>query len=339
MKIFAKFLGLFALGLIVLNSYELLLRAGHQALLADPRYLLLAFSMLVTYRLVNASGWGKLAVSLGGKVNTLQGVKIWLQSESLRWIPGSVWGYLSRAYMGEKAGLSKTQASMSLSLELVLTLIAWFLTALVFTVLALTILSSTGQSGTLALWIDYFNFSGLIAGFSGSSFRSPLVLTLLLGLLVSALAVFARFVFKKLSSLFGAIDLPSLNIKSSLSVLALYFFLCILNGLCFYFVCRGLGMSALTPSLAIAANANAFLIGLLAPFAPGGLGVREGGLAALLAPLASLELALGAALVWRAIQVAVEITCLLPCYLNRSFLRESLSYNHDNRILNMGGLN
>jgi len=94
-------------------------------------------------------------------------------------------------------------------------------------------------------------------------------------------------------------------------VLILYSLLCLFNGFCFFLVCSSLGISSLTISQAVAANSQAFLIGLFTFVAPGGLGVREGSLAAILSISTSVEIALAAAILWRAVQLSVELVCLI----------------------------
>lgn len=294
MKHLPKLLLLTACGIILVKFRPLLFEAGQKLASADQQLIIFALVLIVIYRVTNASGWGLLANSLGGRIKLFSGIKIWLQSESMRWLPGNVWGYVSRAYMGEQAGLSREQGSLALSLELVLTLLAWGITAFFFSL----------ASGNLGFWL-----SGLETHLGS--------LTMMIAV-APIFVVLGALAFSKLKKKLGKIDFPSINLLECSRVLGLYLGLCSLNGACLYFVCHSLGLRDVSLSLAIAANANAFIFGLLAPFAPGGLGIREGSLAALLAPVSGLEAGLAAALLWRVLQIVAELLCLGAFSINFS---------------------
>ena len=91
----------------------------------------------------------------------------------------------------------------------------------------------------------------------------------------------------------------------------------LLNGLVFAAVLAAMpGGSACPISAAVAANAIAWLAGSFAIFAPGGLIVREGCLAALLTAWIPLPQAVVITLVWRAVQIISEICCAAGLYLH-----------------------
>jgi len=64
----------------------------------------------------------------------------------------------------------------------------------------------------------------------------------------------------------------------------------------------------------IGANAAAWLIGFFAIMAPGGLVVREGAMATLLVAWLPAEQAIAAAIIWRFLQIAVEVACMAGAY-------------------------
>ena len=88
------------------------------------------------------------------------------------------------------------------------------------------------------------------------------------------------------------------------------------NGLTFWLVLRAApGGDRCPVAVALTANSVAWLAGLFAVFAPGGLVVREATIAVLLAGFLSTEEAITVALAWRAVQVAAEVggtLALLP---------------------------
>ena len=93
--------------------------------------------------------------------------------------------------------------------------------------------------------------------------------------------------------------------------------MCALNGIAFCFVLNAVTAGSSIPWLVvIAANAVAWLVGFFAIFAPGGLVVREGTLALILSPWLPAEQAIAAAIVWRLVQIAAELMCVVPALLS-----------------------
>ena len=91
-----------------------------------------------------------------------------------------------------------------------------------------------------------------------------------------------------------------------------------LGGLALLCVITAFNGDAEIPVLAvIGANSVAWLIGLLALFAPGGIVVREGVLAAVLAVWIPLDVAISVAIVWRIVQIVGELVLLSFFTLSR----------------------
>jgi uncharacterized membrane protein YbhN (UPF0104 family) len=93
--------------------------------------------------------------------------------------------------------------------------------------------------------------------------------------------------------------------------------LCFLQGAAFMAVLRATSDATPTFLAAACVNAAGWLVGFFAFFAPTGIGVREGGMAAMLAPLMPGDAAIVAVLLWRVVQVGVELLCLAGCYAPR----------------------
>ena len=291
-KRIAKILAVLAFCSLVVTFREVIVSAGSIASSADPAFLGLSIVGLFIYRVFNATGWGKVANALGGQVGLVDGASVWLKTESFRWLPGSVWGYCSRALLGQQLGLNRQQASLSLTLELSLTLGAWIGTALIFSLISSVSIFPSGLVNLIATLG--------ITGIFGLS---------LMPVLYKTSAKVRRHV-KEL------ITLKDFEIKPLvlLEVLIFYSVLCCFNGFCFFLICSSLGITSLSIGQALAANSQAFLIGLFALIAPGGIGVREGSLAAILSSYTSVETALAAALLWRGTQLLVELICLLVVF-------------------------
>jgi len=299
LKNVAKIAGLAAASYFLVSFRDIITSASDILVSANPTLLLASIIGMLGYRALNATGWGRIANALGGRIRLLDGAVVWLKSEAFRWLPGSVWGYCSRALMGQKLGLTKQQSSVSLSLELFLTLAAWTGTALVFSLAtSSTLLSHSSLETVLAIGL---------AGFAGIS----------LAIVVYSFSEKARRICHEL------IAIRNFKLKpwALIEVLTLYSILCLFNGFCFFLVCSSLGISSLTIGQAVAANSQAFLIGLFTFVAPGGLGVREGSLTAILSINTSLEIALAAALLWRLVQLSVELICLIFVFTSSAIKR------------------
>lgn len=278
--------------------------------------LLVAVGLCVLYRVLNSAGWGLCLAALGGPVDLRQTSKIWLTSETLRWLPaGSVMGFCGRLGMARQCGIAPAAGSLSVTLELVLTLLAWGTAAaggLLFAGLALPAGAVQLPVLSLGMWL----FLGGLAG----------AVVCLVALAVS-LRLHGRLrlpakVEAKLATLWAEsreIITRRPRLDLILLTLALYIGLCVLNGVAFWCILHALGVVSVSLAAAIGINAAGWILGFLAIGAPGGLGVREGSMTGMLAVFCAASVALPATLLWRAVQVVVEILCLALYYVPDGF--------------------
>ena len=99
-----------------------------------------------------------------------------------------------------------------------------------------------------------------------------------------------------------------LNYSSYLKFIGLYFFLWFSTGLILFLcVCCLEPISIQVFPMILAASAASLIIGLLAVFAPAGLGVREGVGVAILSQIVPLETAVVACVLWRFTQVIMDL--------------------------------
>lgn len=258
--------------------------------LATANFTLLALSAigLVIYQLWNAGVWSEVLGSMGFKASRSECTKIWIASESMKWLPGSIWSYGSRIVSGQRLGLNKKQVSASIAYELILTNIAWAtLAATVFfnsEILALL----TPQLEVLKnyLWV-------------------PVVAILIFA---AALFLVRKTLVAKLGDLF-----KSRNVSASKSVRTTlhYIVLSLFNATLFWGVISAIPGINVTFSIVVALSGVAWLTGFWAIGIPGGLGVREAIITLVLSQFGSLEAAIFAAVLWRILQVGAEITALL----------------------------
>ncbi len=288
-----------------------------QPRLAGTNWLLLggAAAGLLIYQFLNAGVWSLVLGSLGHRVPFVHAARVWLQSEALRWLPGGIWGYGSRVLNAKELGVEKGRASTSLILELALTNCAWALAAslLLFSPLA-----------TLAV--------SFLQDFLPSSLTPSLVIVVVASVVVmAALALLALFFFSKhrlgktlFRKLMGFIPWRELRPKLTLQTTFAYVGLCIFNGFLLWLVITAVPNLSVQPLVAVGIGGAAWLVGFWALGVPGGIGVREGALAVMLAAFGDLDSGIAVAVLWRGVQVFVELISLclvaLPFYQPRKTL-------------------
>ena len=252
--------------------------------------------------------------ALGHAMPLAQGARIWITAETMRWLPGSVWGFVSRVFQAEKAGASPAIAAASLPLELMLTIAAWGLTAGV----ALSI------SGLFAVHISWWMKTAVVVGALlglrqlAAALRRPQLAAGGGNLPPQQAAPAserqqAAAVHGKLAALrqqLRALSQLRPRVGPLAFTLLLYTGLCALNGLAFFCVLRALTDAPISLAAAIGANACGWLAGFFAIGVPGGIGVREASSAAVLAAVVPVETVVAAAVLWRVVLIADELCCL-----------------------------
>jgi phosphatidyl-myo-inositol dimannoside synthase len=258
-------------------------------------WLMMALALCLVYRLLNAGIWTWILGSLGHRVPYFRGMRVWLTSESLRWLPGSIWGFCSRVDGARTLGVPATIASISLPVELVVTIASWSIVAVVS-------LYSSGVGGHLLT--------------SGAHWLPAVCATAIAGPILVSLAwpVLARQSWFR-TGLERAQALCKLRFNRGLLVRSALFYTTLnaINGLGFWLILTGMDYGHnVSPALAICVNAIGWLIGFFAIGVPGGIGVREAGAALLLIPVMPWQEAVLAGVLWRVVQIAAELASLLP---------------------------
>ena len=272
----------------------------------DLRLLFVALGMTLAYRLANACGWSFVLRALDIRLSSWKALRIWITSEACRWLPGSVWSYGSRALQAKNHGVPAVTAGASLVLEMLLTIGAWCLTAVI----------------GLAFYRD--SFLALLEKIPFHTLEqvpTSAIVVAFAGCLAVVFALYATLKQKFAAKLSPILDrLRSLrsaspSVSGVVGSLSYYVLMCTINGVAAWIVFRAVAPNANVPLLAvIGANAAAWLVGFFAIMAPGGLVVREGAMATLLVAWLPAEQAIAAAVVWRFVQILVEITCIAGAY-------------------------
>lgn len=241
-----------------------------------PGWLAAALATATLNLFLMGGAWVRLYRGAGGTVSYRRGVSVWVATNLGRYIPGKVW-HLS----GLALHLRRTGESGALALT----------TALTFQVVTL-LTGSAVALGTLGA--DTARIPG------GSPVAAGLVVVLLAGLLhprvVRALTRLAsRLTREELEELDGAGAAPGRDLAAAAGLLAGAWavygvgFWCLLEGLSR----RGAPAGPVTLTGIFAAS---YVAGYLVLVVPGGLGVREGAMTALLAALTPAGAAVAGAL-------------------------------------------
>lgn len=250
----------------------------------------------IVYRVANTLGWWFVLRGQAQPLPFFRTIRIWLVAETCRWLPGSVWSYGSRAVMGKNAGLTTAGATSSVALELVLTILAWAAVAF-----------------ATVLFVDVNAIQNQLPSSVGDSAYLPLIIST--GLIALGVGGFVLSRFKPIRRKVGSLLGDLRQVRPTKSGIAISFAYCVsmvlLNGVTLYLFARCV-LGEATPSLGVIlfANSLGWLVGFAAPFAPGGLVVREAAFAAALATCVPVESGLSLAITWRILQIGAEIVCV-----------------------------
>jgi glycosyltransferase involved in cell wall biosynthesis len=264
-------------------------------------WLFAGYLLCSTYRVLNSAGWVMILRGMQQRMPMLRGMRLWIMAESMRWLPGSIWGFASRVYQASRNGVPPVVASASVPLELLLTIAAW------------TVVAGGGilASGRSVDWRALLT-PRLIAFCAAGIFA-------VMAFVVISVCAFPQSAFggklRKLASQLGALRTIKLRWGVFAGVFAYYTALCCFNGLAFYVVLRSVSDAALNPFAVIGINACGWLLGTLAVGAPAGLGVRDAGTAMLLSAVMPLPAAIGGSVLWRVVMIMDEVICLSACLL------------------------
>ena len=250
--------------------------------------------------------WYLITVKLEIALSASDTLKSWLYSQLGKYLPGKVWLLLSRFYFYESKGKSKKAISIALYFETVTVIAAAcliFLAALIFHNEKWPI-SPWGQS----VWL----FPLLLLGFVS---LHPRVLQKILNW------VLIRFKREPLSL--------SISYSDILWILFVCIISWIVGGIGFYFFVNSVYPMApqyilfLTGALAISST-----LGLIALFAPSGLGVREGALVYILSFMMATPVAVILSVLTRIWMTLIEIGLIGVVYLLRKFQRREKRKEH-----------
>ena len=255
----------------------------------------LALALCLSYWFLNAGAWSWILEALGHPITFLTGMRVWLTSESLRWLPGSIWGFCSRLDAARRLRVPIAIASISLPVELSVVIVSWGIVAL----------SGLAVSG-LGIRLVKLGARWIFPSLAG------MVVVLVAGTILWPILSRRSWCDAGLESFKRVLKLD-LRRTVLIRSLVVYVVLNCAHGLGFWLMLAGMGyQQTVSPAAAIGANAAGWLLGFFAIGVPGGIGVREAGSALLLSPIMPWHEAVLAAGLWRVLQIVAELMALLP---------------------------
>lgn len=251
--------------------------------------------LAVVYRVINPFGWAFVLRGMNQKVDSYAATRIWLLGESRRWLPGGVWGYASRAVAAKEIGVSKTVASASMAVELLLT------------IAAAGIISVLG----VALYFSKLSTSVHELMESSGIGQNAIVYGAVALVVLAAVAFMMRKgigkKFTKATQKFEALRGVKVEPKWLIGSLSYLVVMAGLNGLVNTVLLQAIDSTSVPIVAMIASTATAWIIGFFAIFSPGGIIVREAALATLLLPWLPWEVGFSLAILSRFAQLIAEV--------------------------------
>lgn len=239
----------------------------------DASYLFVSFLFLFIYFLLLTYGWSRIVLELDSKVPFSRALYIMSTSQITKYLPGGIWYTLGRVYLGKSAKIKEEIGLLSVVFETFLLM----LTNLVIFLLA----------------INFVRDQPVISPLLSVLFI-VVILILLYPPLLNMLLNLALRLFKR----------PQLQLKAKYAnvlKLSVYFFgvwLCQIAG--FYALVNSIYPLPLAQLPYITgAYTLSWITGFIVLFAPGGLGVREGMMSILLAPILPSPLAIAISFITR----------------------------------------
>ena len=253
----------------------------------SPKWIILAALMVLGSYGILIEAWRRVLLGWGQTLRYSPAIRIWCLSNLGRYVPGKIWSVAALAVLAQRSGVAGWAAAGS---------------ALVMQVLAI----GTGI---------------LVVGFGAPGAASPLALT---AAFVLAVCVVGALVWRPIAERIVHLVRPgtefrALPLSSALLGTVTTLMSWIAYGIAFWLLARGLfHTTELTLIHATGVFAAGYIVGLLALFAPGGVGVRELVYVALLAPIVGSGGALALSVAARLLLTATEAcAALIALFIDR----------------------
>ncbi|SMF32053.1 Lysylphosphatidylglycerol synthase TM region [Paenibacillus barengoltzii] len=240
-------------------------------------YLVILSILLLLYYLINSFIWVRILIGVGQSLNWQTGILIHTYSQAAKYLPGGMWNVLGRVFLCTKNGMNFARVSTSVFLEIVLNIIA---------------------GGILVVLTGY------------STLELNINIVLVAGLLIVAWFYKPNLVIKPALLLYKKWRKQTIELNVSRKQLIIWtlFFTgaWLLYSLVFYFFIIGILHIPINYMFSVGVLILSWLVGFISPI-PGGLGVREGSMTALLSIQLSYSDALSISLFTRLWLIILEV--------------------------------
>jgi glycosyltransferase 2 family protein len=237
--------------------------------------------------------WRRVLESTGHTMSFGDAWDIYYIGNLGRYIPGKVWMLLGVSYLAAKRGIPKDAAAATAILA---------------------------QMYSLLSSVVFFFFFFIFTGMEGTSERiiwmmPPMACMLVCSLYPDLLVRMANALLRR----FGRNPLAvNISRRAALGLTLLYFISWVVMGCAFgFFVAAIAGPGEVSIPAAAVMYVVAYAVGFLALFAPGGIGVREGMLAAMLGPYLPVSVAILIAALSRLLVTVIELLCVAVTIFRR----------------------
>lgn len=249
-----------------------------------PWPLVISFILALAFWFMTGGVWNLMVRYLGGTLALRKGMKVYFLSNLGWYLPGKVWYAVGRAYLGQQEGVSVGVISTSVLMEMALSL------------------TSSALMATLALPL----VSPLLG--AKSLYLGVAVLVLGLAVLHPALMKPALTLLERLLPGPKRTMNPPHRYSVTMGLLVGYLFIWGFVGAAFFVLLNAIYPLPLAwlPTVA-AIYAVSWMAGFLAPFAPGGLGVREGAMILLLGQYLPVPAVTSTAILFRLWLILAEV--------------------------------
>lgn len=241
--------------------------------------LLAAVTVWATYGLL-IEAWRRVLAGWAQKLSFPRAARVWCLSNLGRYLPGKVWSIAGLAFLAQKEGVSGWAAAGS----------------------------------ALAMQAIAIGTGALVVAAGGGTVVSPYALA---AAILFALVAVVSLVWESLAGSVVRLLRPSVEWKAlppsaAAAAGTVTLISWIAYGVAFWFLAHALfGPTDLTLVRAIGVFAAGYILGLLALFAPGGVGMREVVFIALLGPVLGADGALALAIASRLLLTGTEVTAAL----------------------------
>lgn len=244
--------------------------------------LVLSFVALIASYLVDILIWRATVTRMGERIPYLHALRLWFAAGLAKYIPGTVWQFVGWFYLAQREGVSGVVAGTSI-------VITQALSALAGTLLAIAAFAASGSKDAVGQLL-------------------PILLIIPAGLIVLQPRLVETVLNWGLTRLGRQPVHFNLTFRDLAAIFVFYLLSYVFWGLALF-----LFANALTPlpwkdfAPFLGVFPAAYALGLIAPFAPAGLGVREGTLTYLLSFFVPLPIATIIALLARPWMMSVEL--------------------------------